>query len=265
MAKLVNNLKVFGATDDVAQYLDAGSTHAGFIAGNVINAKDVNTALRNASIFTYSFLQMLQTWSTEQSSDTNDLTINTNSNIDNTFATKFTAIINDFINKRNVDTASKLNTVRTFTITDGTNTSTAVSSDLSSGVTINLPTTVTFNNVGTAGTTSYVGNSMTLSGSSGELQAVTVYATSDKKLKKNIKEYKPTKSILDLSIKEVDYKSNNKHTIGCLAQDLQEICPEIVHKNKDGYLMIEESKIVYLLLDEVKKLRKEVDALKGAK
>lgn len=250
MAKLVNNLKVFGATDDVAQYLDAGSTHAGFIAGNVINAKDVNTALRNASIFTYSFLQMLQVWSTSQNSDTNDLTINTNSNIDNTFATKFTAIVNDFINKRNVDTASKLNTARTFTITDGTNTSTAVSSDLSSGVTINLPTSLT-NLV-----------NVTLSG---ELQAQTVYATSDKKLKKNIKEYKPTKSILDLSIKEFDYKSNNLHTIGCIAQDLQEICPEIVHKNKDGYLMIEESKIVYLLLDEVKKLRKELDELKGAK
>ena len=69
-------------------------------------------------------------------------------------------------------------------------------------------------------------------------------------------------TILNLPIKEFDYKETKEHTIGCLAQDLQEICPEIVKENKDGYLTIEESKIVYLLLDEVKKLRNEVDEMK---
>ena len=50
---------------------------------------------------------------------------------------------------------------------------------------------------------------------------------------------------------------------GCIAQDLQKICPEIVHEDADGYLSIEETKLVYLLLQEVKELKKEIKALKG--
>ena len=70
------------------------------------------------------------------------------------------------------------------------------------------------------------------------------------------------KSILDLPVVEFDFKDTKKHTIGCIAQDLQQICPEIVSTDDEGYLSIEEGKLVYLLLDEVKKLRKELDELK---
>lgn len=87
-------------------------------------------------------------------------------------------------------------------------------------------------------------------------------SNSDRRLKENIKEFSPQKSILDLPVVEFDYKDTKKHTIGCIAQDLQEICPEIVSENANGFLSIEESKLVYLLLDEVKKLRAEVDQLK---
>lgn len=88
-------------------------------------------------------------------------------------------------------------------------------------------------------------------------------ASSDKRLKENIKEYKPQKSVLDLPIVEFDFIESKAHQIGCLAQDLQEICPEIVTEGDDGYLRIQENKIVYLLLDEVKKLRQEVEELKN--
>lgn len=96
----------------------------------------------------------------------------------------------------------------------------------------------------------------------GALQAPSFNATSDRRLKENIVDYTPKKSILDLPIKEFDYKNSNIHTIGCIAQDLQEICPEIVNEGEDGYLSIQESKLIYLLLDEVKKLKKEVEELK---
>lgn len=95
-----------------------------------------------------------------------------------------------------------------------------------------------------------------------QVQATSFQATSDRRLKENIKPYSPVKSILDLPIVEFDYKKNKLHTIGCIAQDLQEICPEIVNEDAEGYLSINESKIVYLLLDEVKKLKAEVEALK---
>lgn len=94
------------------------------------------------------------------------------------------------------------------------------------------------------------------------ITANTFNATSDERLKESIKTFEPHKSILELPVVEFDYKSDKTHHIGCIAQDLKEICPEIVHTNKEGYLTIEENKLVYLLLDEVKKLRKEIDELK---
>ena len=90
-------------------------------------------------------------------------------------------------------------------------------------------------------------------------------ATSDIRKKTAIQDYIGKKSILDLPIKEFEFIGDETHTkhIGCIAQDLQEICPEIVHEDADGYLSIEETKLVYLLLQEVKELKKELKILKG--
>ncbi|MDY2737104.1 tail fiber domain-containing protein [Intestinibacter sp.] len=96
----------------------------------------------------------------------------------------------------------------------------------------------------------------------GTAEATTFNATSDKRLKENIIDYKPEKSILDLPIKKFDFIDGPKNQIGCIAQDLKEICPEIVNENEKGYLSIQENKLVYLLLDEVKKLKNEVEELK---
>ena len=98
--------------------------------------------------------------------------------------------------------------------------------------------------------------------SEGEITAYSFNAQSDKRLKENIIDYKPEKSILDLPIKKFDFIDGPKNQIGCIAQDLKEICPEIVNENEKGYLSIQESKLVYLLLDEVKKLKNEVEELK---
>ena len=97
----------------------------------------------------------------------------------------------------------------------------------------------------------------------GQVEAESFNATSDKRLKENIKEYVCDKSILDLPIYKYDFINGEKNQIGCIAQDLKEICPEIVKENKEGYLSIQESKIVYLLLEEVKKLKERVDELEG--
>lgn len=89
--------------------------------------------------------------------------------------------------------------------------------------------------------------------------------SSDLRLKQNIKSYKAEKSILDLDIKEFEYINDAAHKkhIGAIAQDVQEICPEIVYEDANGYLNIEENKLVYLLIDEVKELKKEIKRLKG--
>ena len=101
--------------------------------------------------------------------------------------------------------------------------------------------------------------------SSTTIQAQTFNSTSDFRLKDNIIDFVPQKSILDLPIKEFDFKKDGSHHIGCIAQDLQKICPELVHEDSEGYLNIEESKLIYLLIHEVKELKKEIEILKGAK
>ena len=98
-----------------------------------------------------------------------------------------------------------------------------------------------------------------------KIQAKTFDAISDIRKKIAVQDYVCKNSILDLPIKEFEFIDDETHTknIGCIAQDLQKICPEIVHEDKDGYLSIEETKLVYLLLQEVKKLKKEIKTLKG--
>lgn len=97
----------------------------------------------------------------------------------------------------------------------------------------------------------------------GVMTAQSFNATSDKRLKENIEKYSPKQSVLDLPVYSYNFiKDTNKtQHIGCLAQDLQKICPEIVHEGDNGFLSIEENKLVYLLLEEVKKLKKRVDEL----
>jgi hypothetical protein len=98
---------------------------------------------------------------------------------------------------------------------------------------------------------------------SGKVRAMVFNALSDARKKTNIKDYQCAKSILDLPIKSFEYINDENHTsyIGCIAQDLQEICPEIVSEDAEGYLSIQESKLIYLLLQEVKELKQKVEIL----
>lgn len=103
------------------------------------------------------------------------------------------------------------------------------------------------------------------SGSGGIVEAAAYNATSDRRLKNNLREFKlntdsseDSKSILDLPIYKFDFINGQKDQIGCMAQDLQKICPEIVEESTDGYLAIKESKIVYLLIEEVKQLKNQL-------
>ena len=102
---------------------------------------------------------------------------------------------------------------------------------------------------------------------SGEVTSETFNATSDKRLKENIEVYNCDKSLLNLPIYTFNFKSDEGKVehVGCLAQELQEICPEIVHEDEDEYLSIEETKLVYLLIQEVKKLKERILKLKTKK
>lgn len=99
----------------------------------------------------------------------------------------------------------------------------------------------------------------------GSVTCQSVNVTSDLRLKENVENFNYNKSILDVPVKTYDYINGDKNQIGFIAQDLQKVYPELVTKNEDGYLSIKETKLVYLLLEEIKSLRKEVDDLKSKK
>lgn len=100
-------------------------------------------------------------------------------------------------------------------------------------------------------------------GGCASIEASSYNATSDARLKENFQQFIPKKSILNLPIYKFDFIGGLKNQIGCKAQDLQEICPEIVNEDSDGYLSIQENKIVYLLINEIKQLKEEIKQLKG--
>lgn len=106
------------------------------------------------------------------------------------------------------------------------------------------------------------GENITLNSTTGEITAQSSNALSDARLKTNIKPLTYHNSILDIPVREYDWKKTGEHAIGFVAQELQEIYPELVDENEDGVLSIKETKLVYLLMEEVKKLKKEVEDLK---
>jgi hypothetical protein len=115
-------------------------------------------------------------------------------------------------------------------------------------------------------TTVYTTNVGTSSYPCSSVYATTFYATSDIRKKKNIFAYNSNGDILTLPIYKFDYKDGSgTNQIGCMAQDLQSICPELVVADQDGYLSIKENRLVYVLLDRMKKMQKEIDALKEGK
>lgn len=97
---------------------------------------------------------------------------------------------------------------------------------------------------------------------SGTITANSFNATSDARLKENIIPAKRAEGLLDLPICEFDYKETGAHSLGCIAQELREIAPNLVDEDENGFLSVKESKLVYYLLLEVRALRDELEMLK---
>ena len=118
------------------------------------------------------------------------------------------------------------------------------------------------------------------SGTTGEIRAtnnITGYYSSDSRLKENIQNIPDaldkvmmlkgvTFDWTDEHIKERGGEDNyfvKKHDTGLIAQDVQQVLPEIVRKKKDGYLGVQYDKTVGLLVDAIKELKAEIDQLKS--
>lgn len=99
-----------------------------------------------------------------------------------------------------------------------------------------------------------------------ELSASSFNATSDIRKKNIIKKFTlNNKHLSDLDVYRYTLRddSDKIEYIGLIAQEVEKIYPELITEDEDGYLSIKESKLVYILLEEVKELRDRVGALEG--
>lgn len=80
-------------------------------------------------------------------------------------------------------------------------------------------------------------------------------ATSDERLKKNIVPIRDALAKV-LALKGVNYnwKDTNGYDMGLIAQEVINVVPEVVHKDDNGYLSINYSKLVALIIEAIKEM-----------
>ena len=98
---------------------------------------------------------------------------------------------------------------------------------------------------------------------------IVAYASSDERLKDNIK---PIEGALDkvsqISGNTFDWNEEKQNIYkgkdyGVIAQEIEKVMPELVDTRDDGYKAVKYEKIVPLLIESIKELKKEINELKS--
>ena len=118
-----------------------------------------------------------------------------------------------------------------------------------------------------------LGIGMDPSYTAGEIVAaadIIAYASSDKRLKENIKPIEnPLGKIAQISGNTFDWIENSEvHShkgsdIGVIAQEIEAVLPELVTTRENGYKAVQYDKVVALLIEAVKEQQTQIDELKS--
>jgi Chaperone of endosialidase len=135
----------------------------------------------------------------------------------------------------------------------------------------------TFNG-GTASTSRTTGTVIITGGLgvSGAINAggeITAFATSDSRLKSNVENIAGALSKIerlngvtfnwnDLA-KEVESKDTSVKEVGVIAQEVNQVLPEVVTTRENGYMAVRYEKLVPLLIEAIKELNEEIKMLKN--
>jgi len=118
---------------------------------------------------------------------------------------------------------------------------------------------------------SEAGNAQFLSKISGsQIEAsgdVIAFSSSDRELKDDIKPIEnPLEKMEKIGGYTFDWNDKQEtytgKDVGVIAQEIQEVLPELVTERDNGYLAVKYEKIVPLLIESVKELKKEIDDIK---
>lgn len=113
-------------------------------------------------------------------------------------------------------------------------------------------------------------------GVSGAINAggeITAFATSDRELKTNVENITDALSKIeklngvtfnwnDLA-KEVESKDTSVKEVGVIAQEVNQVLPEVVTIRENGYMAVRYEKLVPLLIEAIKELHEEIKTLKN--
>jgi hypothetical protein len=125
---------------------------------------------------------------------------------------------------------------------------------------------LTANTSGTITTANVSSSKLTYNPSTGNLSATIHHSSSDKRLKTDIQPI-PDALVKISQINGVTYLRTDtpetvRHT-GVIAQEVEAILPEVVATGLDGYKVVAYGNMIGLLVEAIKELKAEVDALKG--
>jgi len=123
--------------------------------------------------------------------------------------------------------------------------------------------------------TAYVGGT---NGAYNEKNVTTWETTSDERIKKNIEDNNTGLDILSkIQVRNFEYRTPDEITnlpshaaiekegvqLGVIAQEIQNVLPECVSENSTGVLSVNTDPLVWYLINAVKELKAEIQALKG--
>jgi Chaperone of endosialidase len=98
----------------------------------------------------------------------------------------------------------------------------------------------------------------------GTCTATTFDATSDRNKKTNIRKINDAQHIVaSLNGVRFDWKNNGKASAGLIAQDVEAVMPELVSTDQDGAKSLNYNGIIGAMIEEMKALRAEIEALKA--
>jgi hypothetical protein len=117
-----------------------------------------------------------------------------------------------------------------------------------------------------------LGIGMAASGTSGRIDAagdIVAFSTSDKNFKENIKPIEtPIEKIRKISGNTYDWKSELKdihgfegNDVGVIAQEIEEVLPQLVTTRETGYKAVKYDKLVALLIEGIKEQQLQIESL----
>ena len=108
----------------------------------------------------------------------------------------------------------------------------------------------------------YINGALTVSGD------ITAFASSDKRLKNNLEKINdPLDKLNKINgytfdwVEKEGIHSNKGHDIGVIAQEIEEVLPEVVVTRENGYKAVRYEKIVPLLIETIKEQQKQINKL----